>query len=106
MALFTGLRYPERLAGLAGLSTYLSFDDSLETERSAANGSTPIFLAHGTLDPMVPFEAGNRTRARLEKLGCPVTWRTYPMPHAICAEEIEDLRAWFVERLSPRTSSG
>lgn len=99
MALYTGLRYPERLAGIVGLSTYLLFDDRLEAERAKENAKVPVFMGHGTFDPMVPLDAGRRTMERLQGLGYPVTWKTYPMPHSIAGEELEDLRAWFAERL-------
>lgn len=104
MALSAGLRFPERLAGIAGLSTYLLFDADLEKERAAANAGVPVFQAHGTWDPMVPFAAGEKTRDLLGRLGHPVTWKSYPMPHAICPEEIEDLAAWFAPLLRAAAS--
>jgi phospholipase/carboxylesterase len=95
LALYTGLRHADRLAGIVALSTYLIFDQSLESERSAANEGLPIFQAHGTADPMVPFEAGRMTQERLVKLGYDLTWKTYRMAHSIALEEIQDLAAWF-----------
>jgi phospholipase/carboxylesterase len=77
-----------------GLSTYLLMADRLETERSAANLKTPLFLAHGTLDPVVPFVAGDRSREYLAALGYESEWHSYTMPHAVCPEEIADIRHW------------
>ena len=94
MALLTGLRHPERLAGLAGLSGYLPLPATLEDERSAANADVPIFLAHGRSDAVVPYPAGVATRDALRASGYPVEWREYPMEHAVCAEEAQDLQRW------------
>jgi phospholipase/carboxylesterase len=94
VALFTGTRHEEKLAGLIGLSCYATLANSFEAERAAANRQTPIFLAHGTHDPIVDLSLGEHSRALLESAGYPVEWHTYPMPHAVCAEEIADLGAW------------
>ena len=101
VALHTGLRYPERLAGLIGLSTYLPLDWTIDTESHDANRQTPVFLAHGTLDPLVDPSLGETTRTLLEERSYQVFWKTYPMPHAVCAEEIADLRTWITKLLSP-----
>ncbi len=95
IAVHTGLRWPERLAGIVGLSTYLVRGSSLAQERGAENHDVPIFLAHGSHDPMVPLSRGAEQKDRLEQLGYGVTWKTYPMLHQVCAEEIEDLSSWF-----------
>jgi len=100
IALHLGLRYPETLAGVMGLSTYLLMPDRLAQERSAANEDTPLFLAHGTLDPVVPFIAGERSRESLAEQGYPIEWHSYPMPHAVCPEEIDDIRHWLNQRLA------
>jgi phospholipase/carboxylesterase len=99
MALLTGLRYPERLAGIAGLSGYLPLALQTAAERHAANADTPVFLAHGRLDPVVPFAAGLATRQALQMLGHPVEWHEYAMPHSVCAQEIADLNAWLLKTL-------
>jgi phospholipase/carboxylesterase len=91
IALHAGLRHPERLAGILGLSTYLVRGDTLEEERSAANRSTPVFQAHGTHDPMVPLAAGIAGRDRLVELGYRVDWRTYPIGHEVGPQEIGDV---------------
>jgi phospholipase/carboxylesterase len=98
IALFCALRYPERLAGILGLSTYLVCESSLEAERDEANRKTSIFLAHGSLDPMVPHERGEAARDRLVELGYPVEWQTYPVPHAVHPQEIRDVGAWLRDR--------
>ncbi len=101
MALLTGLRAPRRLAGLVGLSGYLPLAASTAAERSAANRTTPVFLAHGRQDPMVVLARGEATRDALQALGQPLQWHTYPMPHSVCAEEIADLNAWLLQVLAP-----
>jgi phospholipase/carboxylesterase len=94
MALHVGLRHPEPLAGIVALSCYLVRAGTLERERSAANLGLPILQAHGTDDPMVPFQHGLETRDLLTALGYDVTWRTYPMGHQVVPEEIEAIGAW------------
>ncbi len=94
MALQTGLRHPERLAGLLVLSSFLPLPDTLAAEASPANRDVPIFMAHGTHDPLIPVSRARDSRDRLLALGYRVQWREYPMAHAVCAEEIADLSAW------------
>jgi phospholipase/carboxylesterase len=91
IVLQTALRYPERLAGVMALSTYVPIASSLAAERSEANQGVPIFMAHGQFDDLIPLERAKRSREMLEKLGYAVTWKDYPMPHAVCAEEIGDI---------------
>lgn len=94
LALHTGLRYAEGLAGIMGLSTYLPLADHLGQARAAANRDTPIFLAHGHHDPVLAYRLGTDSRDALEALGYPVEWRDYPMEHQVCMEEIADIGAW------------
>ncbi len=94
IVLQTGLRQPERLAGIMALSSYLPLAGSLAAEAHAANRGTPVFMAHGVQDPIVPASLGRRSRDLLVSLGYPVGWHEYPMPHAVCAEEIEHIGAW------------
>ena len=94
MALHTGLRHGERLAGILALSCFLPLADTLAAEASPANRDTPIFLAHGTHDPLIPLARARRAKAVLESLGYRVEWREYAMPHAVCAEEIADIAGW------------
>jgi phospholipase/carboxylesterase len=105
IALHAALRYPARLAGVIALSTYLVRDQTLEAERSEANHDLPIFQAHGTLDPMVPLENGERARDRLTEMGYPLEWRTYAMGHEVHPGEIRDvgsaLNAWLNDQNSP-----
>lgn len=96
MALHVGLRYPQRLAGIMALSAYLLFPDRLQAEHSAANASTPVFIGHGTQDPMVPFFLGEATRKELEKGGWPVQWHSYPIPHSVSQPEITDIGRWLL----------
>ncbi|MBC7994202.1 MAG: dienelactone hydrolase family protein [Rhizobacter sp.] len=100
MALLAGLRHAERLAGVAGLSGYLPLAASTATERSAANRDVPLFLAHGTQDPVVPLARGVASRDALAALGHVIEWHDYPMPHSVCAEEIGDLNRWLLRVLA------
>jgi phospholipase/carboxylesterase len=102
MALHTGLRYPERLAGIMALSCSLPVADAVAAEASPANRDVPIFMAHGTEDPLIPLARGHRSRDRLLDLGYRVTWREYAMPHAVCDPEIRDVAAWLREVLRAR----
>jgi phospholipase/carboxylesterase len=101
MTLLTGLRAPQRLAGLVGLSGYLPLAASTQAERSVANAEVPVFLAHGRFDPIVSFARGTATRDALVALGHDVDWHDYPMEHSVCQEEIVDLNAWLVRVLTP-----
>jgi phospholipase/carboxylesterase len=94
MALFSGTRYPQKLAGIMALSCYMLLPQSLEAERSAANQSTPIFMAHGKMDNVVHPQLGDESRQLLEKAGYTVEWHTYPMPHSVCPEEIQHIATW------------
>lgn len=94
IALHTGLRYPKPLAGILALSTYLPLPQAADAERHPSNASIPIFLAHGRQDPVIPFQAGENSRTQLQALGYGVEWHSYPMPHAVCPEEIIDIAVW------------
>lgn len=97
LALYIGLRYPHRLAGICVLSGYQLLGDKLDAERSDANRNTPVFMAHGNQDPVVPIAAGESSAAQLRKLHYPVTWQTYNMQHNICMDEIQAVSAWIKE---------
>ena len=101
MTLLTGLRSPQRLAGLVGLSGYLPLAQTTATERSDANRLVPIFLAHGRQDPMVQLDRGTASRDALQALGYQIEWHDYAMPHSVCAEEIADLNRWLLKVLAP-----
>ncbi|MCH8504636.1 MAG: alpha/beta hydrolase fold domain-containing protein [Ectothiorhodospiraceae bacterium] len=94
IALHTGLRHPERMACIMGMSTYLPLGDTVEAERSEANARTPILIAHGSMDPVVAMSMGERSRDQLQAMGYNVEWHDYPMVHQVCMEEIEDISAW------------
>jgi phospholipase/carboxylesterase len=100
MALLTGLRHKERLAGIIGMSGYLPLAETTEKERSDANRLTPVFLAHGTMDPVIPVMAAHASRDALRAMGYDVEWHEYPMPHSVCMEEIRDMNAWLLKALS------
>ncbi|HEX7403227.1 MAG TPA: alpha/beta fold hydrolase [Usitatibacter sp.] len=94
IALQAGLRHPARLGAIVALSTYLPLEDSLDREASAANKATRIFMAHGTQDPVVPLGLAERSREALRMRGYDVQWHAYPMPHSVCAEEVQDLASF------------
>jgi phospholipase/carboxylesterase len=94
MTLQTGLRHSEKLAGLLGLSGYLPIHATVPDERHSANHDTPIFLAHGRGDPVIPIDRAEKSRDILKELGYQVEWHEYMMPHSVCEEEIEDIGAW------------
>ncbi|HEX5613461.1 MAG TPA: alpha/beta fold hydrolase [Burkholderiales bacterium] len=94
IALQTTLRLAEPLAGTLALSTYLPLAAKASGERTAASAATPIFMAHGSFDPMIALEHAERSRDALIGMGYRVEWREYPMPHSVCAEEIADIAAW------------
>jgi len=99
IALQTALRYGERLAGTLALSTYLPLAATLAAERSAANRDAPIFMAHGSQDPMIPVDRARASRDALTQLGYAVEWHEYPMQHSVCLEEISDIAAWLTRVL-------
>ena len=99
MALHVGLRQSEPLAGIIALSCYLPLDDTLESEVSEPNKQTPVFMAHGVEDSIVPFELGDMSQRRLTKLGYPTEWHSYPIGHHVCPEEIKAVGRWLSERL-------
>jgi phospholipase/carboxylesterase len=94
IALQTGLRHPEGIAGIMALSCYLPLADTLAVEASPANKDVPIFMAHGSQDPVVVPERARRSREALEGLGYAVEWHEYRMPHSVCPEEVEHISAW------------
>ena len=100
IALHAGLRHPERLAGIIALSTYLAVPDGLAAAVSDANRELPIFLAHGSQDPVVPLAASERARVLLRALGYRVQCHTYPMAHSVCGEELRDISCWLEDVLA------
>ena len=94
VALYTGLRHAERLAGIIALSSYLIGADALAIEAASVNRSVPIFMGHGTADPVVRFDWGTASWQALAKAGYNVEWHSYPMEHSVCMEEVDAVSAW------------
>ena len=94
MALHTALRYPDRLAGILALSCYLPLASQLNGERRSANRQTPIFMAHGDYDAVIPLSYGQQSAALLESLAYRVEWQDYGMGHEVCWQEIQDVAGW------------
>jgi phospholipase/carboxylesterase len=103
MALHTGLRMAHRLGGIIALSGYLPLAGHFAAERHAANANTPIFMAHGTMDPVVVPARGEKSRDALVALGHPVQWHTYPMQHAVHPREIADISTFLRQVLKGST---
>lgn len=99
ITLGAGLRHAHRLAGLAGLSGYLPLSDTTAVERHDANVLTPLFLAHGRNDGVVPLARGVAGRDLLQGLGQPLEWHDYPMEHSVCMEEVQALQQWLLKVL-------
>ena len=99
MALHTGLRYAHTLAGIMALSGYLPLADRFVAERNLANAKTPVFMAHGTQDPVVILPRGEASRDALLALGQPVLWHSYPMPHSVHPRELADISAFLTQVL-------
>ena len=98
IVLQTGLRYPERLAGIMALSTYLPLHEKIE-EATPANRDVPIFMAHGSYDDIIPLPKAEASKDLLVKAGYPVEWRTYPMPHSVCPPEIGHISEFLLRNL-------
>lgn len=99
IALHTGIRYEKPLGGILALSTYLPLQEAAAGEIREANRNIPIFLAHGSQDPVIPLALSERSRQFLASLGYPVQCHTYPMPHSVCPEEIRDMAIWLEQVL-------
>ena len=100
VALHLGLRHPQRLAGIMGLSTYLHDPERLTEELDLANIDTPILLAHGLMDPMIPITRAITSREALISLNYRVEWHEYSMGHQVCMEEIQDISSWLTRCLT------
>lgn len=101
IALHAGLRYPKPLAGILALSTYLPLHDATANEAHVANAHVPMFMAHGSHDPVIPIGFGESSREYLKSLGYVIEWHTYSIPHAVCPEEIQDIANWLSGVLPP-----
>ena len=100
IVLHTGLRYPQPLAGILALSTYLPLAATLQQEAASANRAIAVMMAHGRSDPVVPLALAEQSRTELEQQGYSVDWHTYPMQHAVCPDEVRDIRGWLLRVLS------
>ncbi|MFO7602522.1 MAG: alpha/beta hydrolase-fold protein [Gammaproteobacteria bacterium] len=100
IALQVALRYPQRLAGVMALSTYLAMPDRLALEASEANRTIPIFMAHGVDDTVVPYAQGEAARRLLEQQHYPLTWQAYPMEHSVHPDEVGDIARWLRQVLA------
>lgn len=94
IALHVALRHPSRLAGVMALSAYLPLPTTLSVEKSPANASIPLLMAHGVHDPVIPEALGLSSKDRLQQLGYEVEWYSYPMDHSVCPQEIVDINRW------------
>jgi phospholipase/carboxylesterase len=99
IAVHVAVRMQQRLAGLMALSTYLLFPGRFERERAEANAELPVFIGHGSMDPMVPVGLGRDLAERMAALSYPVSWREYPITHSVSQEEIDDIGHWLADRL-------
>lgn len=100
MTLQTGLRHPEKLAGMLCLSGYLPLHDKVPHERTEESIDTPIFMAHGQQDHVVPYLRGEQSRDILKQLGYQIEWHAYPMQHSLCFDEVQDISAWLKKVLA------
>ncbi len=99
IALETALHYPSPLGGAIALSGFLPNADKIIQSRSSANKNIPIFLAHGTEDDIVPYMLGQTVAVALQENNLPVAWHSYPMPHSVCKQEIQDITAWLIKQI-------
>ncbi len=100
IALAAGLRHAQPLAAIVALSTYLPIAETTAGERNDANAATPIFMGHGSFDPVVPHHLGERSRDQLRAWNYAVEWHSYPMAHQVCPQEISDLADFLGQRLA------
>jgi len=100
IAMHTAMRFPEKLAGLMALSTWMPLEATIDREVMQSPESQPrdlpVLMAHGSFDPMLPISAGQNARDIMQKAGFDVQWHDYPMAHAVCAEEIAEIRRWLL----------
>jgi len=106
VALHTAMRQTVALGGVLALSTYLPLADSAAGEALAATRNTPIFMAHGRSDPVIPCALGQNSRDALLRLGYTVEWHEYPMPHSVCDEELRDIGDWLTRQIRQETMQG
>jgi len=95
----TGLN--KKIAGIIALSSYLPIPEQLKTEKNPNNLKTPIFMAHGTQDPVVPFVLGQASRDALLEAGYTIDWHQYPIQHGVSIDEIMDIKQWIIKNIHP-----
>lgn len=100
IVLHTALRHATSLGGVLALSTYLPLAASAPDEMLPGTRATPIFMAHGRSDPVIPFKLGADSRDALQEFGYAVEWHEYAMPHSVCEAELRDIEVWLSERLT------
>ena len=100
VALASALRSAGPLGGIVALSTYVPSANKARDALVEGAARAPVFMAHGSQDPVVPFQAGLQSAELLRGLGFEVDWHAYPMPHSVCAEEIRDLGNWLTQRFA------
>ena len=100
IAMHTAMRVPQRLAGLMALSTWMPLASTIGEEvvdnSESQPRELPVLMVHGTFDPLLPLAAGQHAREIMQDAGFKVQWHEYPMAHAVCAEEISEIRKWLV----------
>ncbi|MBV1776096.1 dienelactone hydrolase family protein [Burkholderiaceae bacterium DAT-1] len=100
MAYTVGLTYPEKLAGVIALSTYIPSPELIAEQAHPANAATPVFAGHGSMDPVVPMVLGQAAVEAVKTRGNPVEWHTWPMQHSVCIEEIRLIGSWINQRFA------
>jgi phospholipase/carboxylesterase len=100
VVLYTGLRHKEKLGGILALSTYLPLPQTLQAEANVAVKNTPLFMAHGQSDPVIPYAFGRASAVELLRQHYALEWHSYDMPHSVCPEEIRDIQQWLTRRLT------
>ena len=100
IALHTALRQSEPLGGVLALSTYLPLGETIGDEAGAGARQTPIFMAHGRNDPIVPYRLGMASRDALLEFGCAVEWHEYAMQHSVCEQELRDIELWLGRQIN------
>lgn len=100
IVLHTALRHAAPLGGVLALSTYLPLAASAPNEILAGTRATPIFMAHGRSDPIIPFTLGSASREALLEFGYAVDWHEYSMQHSVCEEELRDIENWLTRKLA------
>jgi len=102
IALELALAYDRKLAGIMALSTYIHDLENLNDRLGLANTETPIFMAHGRMDPMIPIARAAAARSSLDALNYPVEWHEYPMGHQVCESQIRDISLWLNKTLASK----